>query len=426
MLCTTTCAPLMQHDTVIVCGKGSMQELSSDAPLDNPVLPVLSAGLVRHILFLVVNSIDERLKLTTHQAAQAFTALCYVVAAQSSAGAVQGQLGQVEDACEGKQVDKAGMGTVRDTMRILIAQPVSKKGRYSLLNVLLPFVGATSMLQERPLIVQECLLALRADTCTVATIFLREFLVKLKSEVSGAIHDEHQDITASTEGSAATSTVPMPEWRQVWLPPLVQLLRDSEVNFRRRLVNYALPMLLQLDAASLPELLRQQQVGAYGRLSARSGTKAEACLVGKPPAPGCIGFDEATVASTIAVLASARSMHLFESLDAVVKDIDGVEHVPCALLKAAAIHHDELLRLQMLELTALSVKSTLVCLCMTYQCSGKCHTSCPSTEFRAQHAQQAVQVCCIYWLPLFSCLVRHGHQVVRTFPCRLQKFSNWT
>lgn len=301
-------------------------------------LPSLSEQLADRVLHLILNNIHEGRegrKLTTHQAAQTFAALCTLISAQNSGA-------QPEVNTSG-----AGLDWLDTAMKQLVAQPVTQKSRYSLLNVLVPYIGASRMILERPKLVQECLQAMQADTCTVATAFLRELLSTRKTELvqqsaqayqsSIQPQQQPQDNTVSDGWKA--------EWRGLWMQPVVQLLQLRDVNFRGKLVNYCLPMLLQLDPESLPDLL-SLQMHSFHEATANTETQQRNVT--------------AAIAGTVAVLSAARTMHLFDSLDAVLEDESGRQHVPYSLLAVAAVHKDESLRIQTLELSALSVKSTSV------------------------------------------------------------------
>lgn len=306
--------------------------------------PVISKGFADRALQLVLDNIHEGKegrKLTTHQAAQTFSSLLALISAQNASVSAK----STAEACtSGANLDWPGVAMIQ-----LMSQSVTKKSRYSLLNVLIPYVGASKMITQRPTLVQECLQAMHADTCTVATDFLKDLLAARKSELaqqpsagaSSASQQQH------TEQDTSSLEAQKQEWRALWLQPVVQLLYSHDLNFRGKLVNYCLPMLLELDPNSLPDLLKLQ-MQTLGDHATPKG-----CLKDSTA-------ETAAVAATIAVLSAARSMHLFDSLDAVVEDEAGHQHVPHSFLAVAAVHKDEPLRIQTLELAALSVKSTSV------------------------------------------------------------------
>lgn len=318
------------------------QEVESASNRVQP--PVLSKDLADKVLQLVLDNIHEGKegrKLTTHQAAQTFMSLCALIVAQNAAVSTKSPV-------PGTSNSGAGLDWPDAAMKQLLSQSVTKKSRYSLLNVLVPYVGAFKMITHRPALVHECLQAMQADTCTVATAFLRELLSTRKSELaqqpSAAASSQQQ-----SEHNFSSLEASKGEWRALWMQPVVNLLRSRDVNFRGKLVNYCLPMLLELDPESLPDLLQLQMQTLGDQGTSTMSSKGQDTLEGT-----------AAIAGTIAVLSAARTMHLFDSLDAVVEDEAGRHHVPHSLLAVAAVHKDESLRIQTLELAALSVKTTSV------------------------------------------------------------------
>jgi hypothetical protein len=320
-------------------GSTDRQELGSAGGSLKPA--AISKELADEVMHVVINNIHEGRedrKLTTHQAAATFTSLCSLIATQNASASTN----ESDESC-------AGLDWHESAMKLLVVQPTTKKSRYSLLAVLVPYVSGLKMIRHHPTLVQECMHAMHADTCTVATVFLRELLSALREEIvrspSGSACEALQ---GRTEEESASLDALKAQWRALWLQPVVGLLRGSDVTFRSRLVNYCLPMLLDLDPESLPDLL-QLQVHSHGNHASSSTQQQEH------------DNQAAAIAGTIAVLSAARAMHLFDSLDAVVKDDADRMHVPQWLLNVAAVHKDESLRIQTLEVAALSVKSTSVC-----------------------------------------------------------------
>eukprot|EP00892_Ulva_mutabilis_P007743 jgi/Ulvmu1/5340/UM022_0134.1 len=307
-----------EGDTSAQRAHGSTQHAWSLAP------SVISEQCVDRVLDLVVVNMEERLKITTHQGSQAFAAVCSAAAAQAARRRAGCPTHGAAAAAGG--APEAGLASLERAVERLIALPATAKGRYSLLAVLVPHVGARCVLRQRPALVCEAMHALREETCTAATQFLKELLQQLRQEIG----DE-----AGGEGDRVGGAVGA--WREHWVGPLVDALRVEDALFRGRVVSYALPMLLDLDPESLPVLLRLLQGGDGGT----SGCSA------------------AAVGPTVAVLLAARGLNLFSSLDAVVEDEGGRCHVPWRVLCAAAVHEDEQLRQQALELAALHAKSSV-------------------------------------------------------------------
>lgn len=301
-----------------VAAQWPAEEATAVAPaLAEPVLP---QRCLEEVLEIVVANTEERLKLSTHQGSQAFAAACAAAAAQEARRHTDPPPRRGSAAGTGGRGPEAGLESLEGAVDRLVALPEKAKGRYSLLVLLVPYVGAGVILRRRPSLVREALCALREETCTVATHFLKELLLQLRQEMA----------TGDTGGAAVDA------WRAHWVGPLVAALRVEDALFRGRVVNYALPMLLDLDPECLPVLLRLQQGAAGG------------------------GYSAASVGPTIAVLLAAHSLNLFSSLDAVVEDDAGRCHVPRWLLHAAAVHRDEQLRQQTLELVALHAKTSVV------------------------------------------------------------------
>lgn len=294
--------------------------------------PHVSERCVEQVLEVVVANMEERMKLTTHQAAQAFAAACTAAAAQAARSRAAAQPGMTTPAEPTEPA--AGLASLERAVSRLVALPAKAKGRYSLLVVLVPHVGARAVLRQRPSLIAETLRALREETCTAATHFLKELLLQLRQEIGAAPGGGGDVASGGTGGAAAVE-----EWRRHWVGPLVDALRVKDPLFRGRVVSYALPMLLDLDPESLPELLRLQRCGGEG-------------LHG--------GYSPESVGPTVAVLLAAHALNLFSSLDAVMEDDTGRCHVPRWVLRAAAVHRDEQLRQQMMELVALHAKTSVV------------------------------------------------------------------
>lgn len=145
----------------------------------------------------------------------------------------------------------------------------------------------------------------------------------------------------------------MQQWRQHWVPPLAAALLDSDAATRGRVAAYALPVVLRLDPACVHVLL------------------AIFCA----PVDAGAATPSNGAAAAVLVLRAAKNAAVFSSLDEVATSVpsaagDGpaLGVLPAGLIMAAAMHRDEALRLDVLELAALSTKSASVRAASSLQC----------------------------------------------------------
>eukprot|EP00887_Chlorella_sp_A99_P000062 scaffold16.g62.t1 len=225
----------------------------------------------------------------------------------------------------------------------LLALEPGRKGRYAPLAAVAAHLGAARLLTLRPGLVHEAVAAAADATVAhsvsglVAVLWQRrreELHAERGRRSGGAAGDAAGDAAAAAEAEAA--------WRAWCLPPLIAALASPSERQRFGAATYLLPALLQEEPAMLPALLRAL-LDAEGAPAAGAGVGAGA---GGRGAVGCL-----------AVLKAGRRLGLVTDLGSLGPA--GIAPAQLeALLRQAAAHPSEALRVDALQLICCHPRST--------------------------------------------------------------------
>jgi hypothetical protein len=226
----------------------------------------------------------------------------------------------------------------------LCALPTTRKGRYTLLATLVPFTGASALLQRHPLLIQESLRAMHEDTAAAASDLFRALLTVLHSEV------------ANPSNVSVSRFMDPNKLQNTWLPHVVAALLDPKASTRNRVAAYSLPAILKLDPDNMRLLLQALYTAAPVHVTAPSREQ-------HTPKPLHLASG---AAAAVLVLRAGKQAAVFHSLDDIENFVgsatgaglcDGISE---QLLDAAACSLDESLRMDVLELATLHPKATAV------------------------------------------------------------------
>jgi hypothetical protein len=328
----------------LACLTPAAQPATQDSPAQRR-LPCISAGMTARIVQLVLDNLDDRLKLVPAAATQAFGTLCAIVARQSAQATPQNGAAQPSP--------------LADVAAVALALPAASKSRYTLLHALVPHVGASVLLALQPALVRESVAAMRHDAASAAGDLFSVLMATLHTECFSATADD-----CCSSSDAAASSEAMQRWRRAWVPDIVAVLTLHDEVWRARAATYTIPAICDLDAHAFALLLRilTPPDAAAAAVDARKwGLRAH--------------VSTAAVAAVVLLLRAANKAGLVDSLEQVVTaqrsgsdaasapsagDDAMAARVPYALLEGAAAHKDETLRLDVLELASLSNKTTSV------------------------------------------------------------------
>jgi hypothetical protein len=172
-------------------------------------------------------------------------------------------------------------------LRRLLSQPANRRGCYPALLGLLPRVGATAVLEQRPRFIQDLFGAFSSmeNVGSACAQLLLALLGRLRDELAG--DDATTSGTGATDaaeaaeqgkkkgkgkgkgkgrgrgkgegkvkvGCKALSAVALASWRSKWVPVLAQGLVSSDKRRRVRLTSFILTDLLKMDPTCVDELL---------------------------------------------------------------------------------------------------------------------------------------------------------------------------
>ena len=328
----------------------------------------VSAALAQDLVQLVLENLDDRLKLIPATATQVFATLCALLAKQAPPHAPAPHL---PDASSGSVAVAGGLHEVTE---LVLALPVATKSRYALLCALVPHVGARRVLAQQESLIEECIAAMRGDAASACGDLFKALLTTSHREAAAVVASAAADDGTSCGGLSGEA---LHEWRRIWVRDVVGMLTWSDATARARAATYTLPAAFQIDPACMRLLLRlvaPASAKASEAGAARWGLKT-------PVAAG------ASVQAAVLLLRAGKQAALFDSLGEVVSarrgrssaangahsaantplatgasaenaaggdgDDDADGRVPVAVLEAAGAHRDEVLRLQALELAAL-------------------------------------------------------------------------
>jgi hypothetical protein len=309
---------------------------------------VVPHALALRIVNLVLDNLDDCLKLIPAAAVQAFATLCSILARQPSPLSA---LATTADPTANLSASSPVATTVLPQVAaFLLSLPTTKKARFALLHILVPHVGAQWLLEKHPSLIAECMCAMHDDTASASSDLFSVLLATLLSELA----------PPSCTAAASPPATVLESFRRYWVRHVVAALCAADTVLRARVATYCIPALFKTDPACLPVLLH-----VFSPPCA-TAEAAEAPRWGLS-APVDISH---SVAATVLLLRTAKKMGLFDMLSEVVA-LDGVEavdgvaaggahKVPFWVLQAAASHHDEVLRLQVLELAAVHSKTSSV------------------------------------------------------------------
>ena len=185
---------------------------------------------------------------------------------------------------------EAGEGSwLLPLLRRLLSQPANRRGCYPALLGLLPRVGATAVLEQRPRFIQDLFGAFSSmeNVGSACAQLLLALLGRLRDELAG--DDATTPGTGATGaaetaekgtkmgkgrgkgkgqgkgkgkgkgggkvGCKALSAVALASWRSKWVPVLAQGLVSSDKRRRVRLTSFILTDLLKMDPTCVDELL---------------------------------------------------------------------------------------------------------------------------------------------------------------------------
>ena len=328
----------------------------------------VSAALAQDLVQLVLENLDDRLKLIPATATQVFATLCAILAKQAPPGAPGPHLPVASSG------SVAVAGGLHEVTELVLALPVATKSRYALLCALVPHVGARRVLVQQESLVEECIAAMCGDAASACGDLFKALLATSHREAAAAVAAAAADNGTSPGGLSGEA---LHRWRRIWVRDVVGMLTWSDATARARAATYTVPAAFQIDPACMRLLLRlvaPASAEAAEAGAARWGLRA-------PVAAG------ASVQAAVLLLRAGKQAALFDNLDEVVSarrspsaapvdacsaadtplatrasaevsssaggDDDADGRVRVAVLEAAGAHRDEVLRLQALELAAL-------------------------------------------------------------------------
>jgi hypothetical protein len=288
-------------------------------------MPYITVAATNRIAALVTAHMDESLRLIASQASVAFSSLCSILATQAVC------------CCKGVKHPYVAMSASLQRLQAqLLSQAPESKGRYALLTQLLPHVGEEQLVTSHPSIIREAVGALSTGACVAASTFLRQLLLALKQVCAAAVQD----------GSEA-----LHRWRGYWVGPAVDALLAEDSRSISSVATYFVADVMKEDHASLPLLLSlvaPPSVAAAELGAAEWGFRAQKHCA-------------ASVAPVVALLRIARRLQLISCLDEATSGYGrGDGGVPESVLCLAAAHRDAVLRMDMLEVAALSNRTASV------------------------------------------------------------------
>jgi hypothetical protein len=279
-------------------------------------------------------------------------------------------------------------GLLLRTAQCVLSIAPSRKGRYQPLTALLPYLGASVLLQLQPGLVAETIEAMQSNLCASAAAgFFKALLLQLRTELStgstpvlqqqqqGAVYGVNRTadattapvVTAGEEDLLLYVPTSMRAWCRFWLPDLLSALWAQGERARTYVANYALPMVLQAE----PNLL-QPMVDTI--LAAHTADVDAAAGAGVTPSTqgcssGASGVRDAA-AALVVVLRTGRRLQLVGDLDVLLPqaqdagrgggsagmDEAGVAMSPAGLLLSAASSATASLRIEALELVCISAR----------------------------------------------------------------------
>ena len=333
-------------------GEDTANAMNSHQRSASEVAPCISSTLAEAIVQLVLDSQSDRLKLIPAAALQAFATLCSILEMQ----------GRQETSGIAAQDCSAHQPLQRIAQRLL-ALPADSKSRCALLAAAAPYLCVHKLLASHPDMMRECVEAMHGEALSPAG--------DLFSALLKGLHNELCSTSADVRGASAVDA--LQRWRASWVPHVVHMLLHFAGTVRTRAAAYTLPTILNVDRDSVWLLLH-----LFAPASAADAKKAAQkwSLEQPVPVPGAAspvilllqhgkkaaivdGLDDAIALSQ----ASQEQQRPTDCAATTAAGTNGsAQHKACArLLQQAAVHQDEELRLQVLELAALHTKLASVC-----------------------------------------------------------------
>ena len=331
----------------------------------------LPEGWALHIAHVLLQSVDDRLRITPGIALQALDVLCSVLRQQQSPQ----HAGQ----------DLSNPGSKPDVLQQLVslmATSSAGKTRLSLLATLVPHAGAVRLLRAQPDLIAECIAQMRGNSAHAGGNLFSALLRSLHTELQQKAGAVDEDPAAGSDEYHKSSDW-LHAWRRHWLKHVVEMLHWEDSTCRGRAAVYTLPAIFQIDPGSFSALL--QAVAPTAPIAAAS---RQQWGLTAPQSHG------SAIAALVQILLLAKKQELFGSLEDIMYDNaclaaengagtgdaesqPGCQMaiVPKALILAASESRDEDVRLALLELAALDKKTTLVRCTIAAPCLCSC-TSC--------------------------------------------------